>query len=123
MNIRSLIKSYFKLLTQRKLEAASRALVEIKQAVHSTQWEKGYVNSLEGMLEASKSKSDERLLISKVNSGKTSQLRRKFTQQSTNELLADFDRGFFSAWTDYMRFIGKKETQLKINYFMENSAI
>lgn len=117
----SMTNSYFGLLAERKLEAARRALDDIRQAVHSTQWEKGYVNSLEGMHEASKSKGDEKLLINKVDSGKTSRLRMEFAHRSTSVLQADFDRGFFSAWADYMRFIGKKEAQSEIDYFMENS--
>lgn len=118
MNIRSLKNSYFELLTQRKLEAASKALDDIKKVVHSTQWEKGYTNSLQGMLEASRSKSDEKFLINEINLSEINQLRGKFNRQSTNELLADFDKGFFAAWGDYLRFIEKKEIQLKINSFI-----
>ena len=69
------------------------------------------------MLAASESKNDERILINKIDSTKAGRLSREFLQHSRDELQADFDRGFFSAWADYLRYMGK--SQLKIDSFME----
>lgn len=113
--IRSIVNCYFTLLTQKKMAAGGRALNEIKQRVHSTQWQKGYINALEGMLVAIKSKDDESLLINKVNVN-LRQLSRKFLTESWNELLTDFDLGFFAAWIDYSRYF-RKVSQLKISGF------
>lgn len=119
--IQPLVKAYFELLAQRKLSAAEKALNEVRQGVHSTQWLIGYVNALEGMLAASELKNDERLFINKNDSEKAGILGRKFLNQSRNELQAEFDRGFFSAWADYLRSVGKG--QLKIDNFVEDVVL
>ena len=115
--IQPLVGVYFELLAQRKLSAAGKALNDVRQGVHSNQWLRGYVNALEGMLTASESKDDRYVLINKVDPMKAGRLFRDFLHYSRDELQADFDRGFFSAWADYLRYVGK--SQLKIDNFME----
>lgn len=113
--IQPLVRVYFELLAQRKLSAAGKALNDVRQRVHSTQWLRGYVNALEGMLAASESKNDRYVLINKIDPIKAGRLSREFLQHSRDELQADFDRGFFSAWADYLRFIGStKREKLQI---------
>ena len=51
--IQPLVRVYFELLAQRKLSAAGKALDDLRRRVHSTEWLRGYVNALEGMLAAS----------------------------------------------------------------------
>ena len=106
--IRPMMISYFELLDQRKLAATDRALNDIKQNVNSTQWQRGYVNALEGMLVALKSNYEECIVIHKINSRIARQTRKEFIKESRNELQAEFDKGFFSAWTDYIQFLEKK---------------
>jgi hypothetical protein len=108
------VNSFFALFTQRKLTAAKRVLDEITQQIRVTPWHKGYIAALQGMLVATVVKGDNRLLINKINFDTYLQ-RHAFHKEAHNELHADFDRGFFAAWTEYTDQVVKIQTQTKIN--------
>jgi hypothetical protein len=59
---------------------------------------------------AKKSNDDQYAFLSNMNSNETNELqrhRREFLKQAKSKLQADYDRGFFSAWADYMRVLVK----------------
>ena len=104
----SLANTFFQLLREGKRTAAKTVLEKIKQKSESSKWRQGYINALEGMVIASETKEDQEVFINQIRIEKSDELRRKFFQQSKNELHSDFDRGFFSAWTDYMQALKQK---------------
>ncbi|UCH37544.1 MAG: hypothetical protein JSV76_07715 [Candidatus Bathyarchaeota archaeon] len=110
------VDRYFSLVTQRKLTAAKRALDEIAQQVRGTPWQKGYIIALRGMLDATTIKGDTRPLINNVNFSKYSG-QHVFRTQANNELHDDFDRGFFTAWAEFVEQVVEKQTQMRISSF------
>lgn len=110
------IDRYFSLVIQRKLTAAKRALDEIAQQNRVTPWQKGYIIALQGMLDATTLKGDKRPLINNVNFSKYPG-QYVFRKEANNELHADFDRGFFTAWAEYVEQVVEKQTQMRISNF------
>jgi len=74
---------------------------------------RGYFQALYGMLLAQRNNNDRYVFLSNLNIKDKKELlsyRREFLRQSENRLHADYDRGFFGAWADYMRILPKLET-------------
>jgi hypothetical protein len=87
---------------------AERELERIKKKMHKTEWNKGYYLALKGMLIASRSNTDGYSFLSTVNLNSLSSLqqyRRHFLNQLKKKFYEDFDRGYFSTWADYIRFL------------------
>ena len=97
------MNTFFSLITQDKKAAAKAVLENIKLRSENSQWRKGYINALEGMITVSEVKNDQNVLINQVKTTGSEPLRKAFLKHSSNKLHSDFDRGFFSAWADYMR--------------------
>jgi len=102
----ALVTRFFQLLVNRRFAEAERELERIKQKMHKTEWNRGYFRALYGMLIARKSNNDNYAFLSKVdfNDKKVLQnYRKEFRGHVKSKLHGDFDRGFFSAWTNCMR--------------------
>lgn len=104
-----IVARYFQLITQRNFAEAERLLEKLKQQASTTDWSKGYLSALEGMLIAQRSSDDRYALITKLElePKKIADLRVDFTGRARNRLHEDYDRGFFAAWADYMRVLLK----------------
>ncbi|MCD6263722.1 hypothetical protein J7L60_04880 [Candidatus Bathyarchaeota archaeon] len=63
----------------------------------------GYIKALEGILIAARS-GDERTFLSRMSSdpGSLEKYRRSFSAFIRNKIHSPFDRGFFSAWSDFV---------------------
>jgi len=96
-----LADTFFQELLAGRLTSADRVLQRINETTHTLEWQKGYINALEGMLLASSSKDERIIFTSQGREKQTSKLIKVFSQQSKNKMLGEFDRGFFSAWIDY----------------------
>lgn len=99
----SLVDTFFHLVAQEKRSAAKVVLEKIKLKSENSQWRRGYINALEGMITVSETKNDQNVLINQIKTEGSDALRKAFLKHSSNELHSDFDRGFFSAWADYTR--------------------
>jgi hypothetical protein len=107
---RVLVTRFFQLVTDRRFAEADRTLQRIKIKTHNTEWNKGYFTALQGIILAKKSNDDQYAFLSNMNSNETGELQRhqrEFLKQAKSKLQADYDRGFFSAWADYMRVLVK----------------
>ncbi len=107
---RVLVTRFFQLVTERHFAEADRTLQRIKIKTHNTEWNTGYFKALQGIILAQKSNNDQYAFLSNMNSNETNELqrhRREFLNQAKSKLQADYDRGFFSAWADYMRVLVK----------------
>jgi hypothetical protein len=103
---RVFVARFFQLATKRQFAEAERVLERIKLKVQETEWNRGYFQALNGILLAQKSNDDQYAFLPSINFNNESALkkyRREFLKQATNKIHADYDRGFFSAWADYMR--------------------
>jgi len=102
---RVFVTRFFQLATRRRFAEAERVLERIKLKVQETEWNRGYFEALNGILWAQKSNDDYAFLsnLDLNNEDELKKYRREFLKQSRNKIHADYDRGFFSAWADYMR--------------------
>ena len=102
---------FFPHLIEGRLTSANKTLERMKDEVSTENWQRGYINALEGMLLALKSRNDKSILLNQLGSKEADKYRRAFSRQSRNKIQGDFDRGFFEAWVDYTKALkGSHET-------------
>jgi hypothetical protein len=103
---RPLVDIYFRHILDRNLAAAERVLMDIRESVKDSVWEQGYINALEGILVAQRSGDTRYVFLSRLDLNdrrKVEEARRYFQVEVKNTLQGEFDRGFFSAWSEFMR--------------------
>jgi len=106
----ALVTRFFQLLVNRQFAEAERELERIKQKMHKTEWNRGYFRALYGMVIARKSNNDNYAFLSEVDFNDKNVLRnyrKEFQGHVKSKLHGDFDRGFFSAWANFMRVLSK----------------
>ena len=99
------VTRFFQLVKGRRFAEAERVLERIRLKTNETEWNSGYLQALNGMLFAQKS-SDAYAFLKNLNFEDEKELkkfRKEFLRESRNKIHADYDRGFFAAWADYMR--------------------
>ncbi len=106
---RQLTTNFFQLLEQRNLTQAEVVLEKMRQEVKNTEWQRGYVRALRGMLIASRSGDDKRAFINRMKDRDLREIKKDFTRKSREPLQTSFDRGFFTAWVEYLEFSEKAE--------------
>ncbi len=87
-------------------------LERLKQRIQKTEWNSGYFQALHGIFLAKKSNNDRYAFLSNNDFNNPDELknyRREFLKHTRSKLHADYDRGFFSAWANYMRILAKLE--------------
>ncbi len=112
----ALVTRFFQLLTNRQFAEAERELERLNNNVKKNEFNRGFLRALDGMILANRSNDDQYVFLSNVNLKDRSDLikyRREFSGQVKNKLHSDFDRGFFKAWTEYMRILIKLEENTK----------
>jgi hypothetical protein len=95
---------FFQILRGRRFAEAERVLERIRQKTNETEWNRGYLNALDGVLLAQKS-NDSYSFLAKLNFEDEKHLkksRKEFLKEYKNKIHSDFDRGYFAAWADYM---------------------
>ena len=108
----ALVTRYFQLIVNRQFTEAERELERVKQKMQKTDWNRGYFRALYGMYLSRKTNNDNYALFSKLDLTDKPSLhmyRREFLEHTKNGLHGDFDRGYFSAWSDCMRVLAKLE--------------
>lgn len=106
----ALVNRFFQLVNQRQFAGAERELQRIKERMGKNEWNNGYYTALWGIMISTKMNNDQYVFLRKLDLSdkKTLQKHRKeFLHQVNNRLYSDYDRGFFSAWADYMRLLLK----------------
>ena len=102
---------FLQLVSERKFTEAERVLERLKEKVPKTEWNEGYLQALSGILLTQKTK-DQYAFLSNINFSDKSEVRKyrlEFLQYAKDGLHADYDRGFFSAWAEYMRISLKRK--------------
>ncbi|PMB74075.1 hypothetical protein C0199_01445 [Candidatus Bathyarchaeota archaeon] len=124
----ALVTRFFQLILNKQFAEAERELERLKQKMHKTEWNRGYFRALYGMLLVRKSNNnDSYAFFSKLDLSDKEALqayRRKFLSHMKNRLHGDFDRGFFAAWSDFMRVVSKLDinSAQPRNSFQEKEA-
>jgi uncharacterized SAM-dependent methyltransferase len=103
---------FFQLVTSRQFAEAERILERVKQKMHVNERNRGYFQALYGMLLTKKSNNDRYAFLSLVEVTDKKHLRnyqKEFLSHAESRFHADYDRGFFEAWADYMKVLQKIE--------------
>ncbi len=107
---RVFLTRFFQLVAERKFAEAERMLERSRKRARKNEWNKGYFQALSGILLAQRSNDDRYLFLPGINPTNEEELesyRRDFLEHTRNMTHADYDRGFFSAWSDYMKVLQK----------------
>ncbi len=106
---------FFQLVTTRRFAEAERILERIKQKMRVSERNHGYFQALYGILLTQKNNDDRYAFLASIDLANKKQLkhcRQEFLSHAENRLHAEYDRGFFEAWADYMRILPKLESSL-----------
>ena len=120
---------FFQLVAERRFAEAERMLERSSKRARKNEWNRGYFQALSGILLAQRSNDDRYLFLPSVNPTDEDELknhRRDFLEHTRDMTHADYDRGFFSAWNDYIRVLLKlshDKKQEKIKKIRENQPI
>ncbi|MFQ6094916.1 MAG: hypothetical protein ACE5NN_02120 [Candidatus Bathyarchaeia archaeon] len=110
------VTRFSQLVLERRFAEAGRVLQRLTEKMKRNEWNRGYLQALNGILLTQKS-SDERyafLANLDLDDEKTIRKhRRDFLNQIKSEFHAEYDRGFFSAWSDFLRVILKLKKKTK----------
>ena len=92
------INRYLRLIVERKITDAEKELEDLKPKIANTEWNRGYVKALEGLLLTRKTNSDNYLFFAKKEFDKKSlkALTKEFGDNAASPLYGDYDRGYFS---------------------------
>ena len=100
------INKYLQHVGQRAWTDAEKELDTIKQKSDSTQWSRGYVKALEGLMLTYRNDDDKYIYLPKTLTNKSGPeneaLRKEFAEFAANEIHGEYDRGFFKALEDYL---------------------
>ncbi len=108
---------FFQLVTSRQFAEAERILERIKQKMHVSDRNRGYFQALYGMLLTMKN-SDRYSFLSTIDFANKKQLknyRQEFLGHMESRLHDEYDRGYFEAWSDYMKVLPKIEAPTTSN--------
>ena len=118
MPVRSIfVTRFFQLVTKRQFAEAERILERLKLKTQKTEWNRGYLRALRGMLLVQRASNDRYAFLPTIDLNNRDQLqsnRREFLSHSKSRLHGDYDRGFFSAWADYMHVLLKTDAQKEV---------
>ena len=112
------VNRFFQLVNERQFAEAERILERLRLKTQKNERNMGYLRALQGIYLASKSNNDQYLFLPNINLKDKSELekhRREFLKNTRDNLQAEYDRGFFSAWADYMRILIKLADTKKPN--------
>ena len=96
---------FFQLVTEKQMTEAERELLRIKEKIERTEWNHGYYKALQGMLISRRTNSDNPAFLTTLDANNKRallDLKREFQEKVESRLYTDYDRGYFSAWTDYV---------------------
>ena len=104
------VNSFFQYVGERAWTDAEKELDTIRQKSENTQWSRGYVKALEGLLLAYKNDDDKYIYLPRVlaenKEGTVDALRKDFAEFASNDLHGEYDRGYFKALEDYLALAG-----------------
>jgi len=118
-NTRILATRFFQLALERQFAEAERILERLRAKrtkMGKNEWNRGYFQALNGIILTQKS-GDERYAffgnLSLDDEETLKKNRREFLNYIKDDLQADYDRGFFSAWADFLRTVLKAREKAK----------
>jgi len=118
-----MVRRFFQLAMGRQFAEAERVLGSIQSQMRDVEWSKGYLQALKGIIQVRRTNHDRYAFISNLDMDDVNALmesHEEFVRHSKSRLHDVYDRGFFSAWADFMRFLldlqdTRNEASKKIN--------
>jgi len=92
------IDKYLRFIVERRIADAEKELEDLRPKIGNTEWNRGYMKALEGLLLTRKANSDNYLFFAKKEFDKKSlkALMKEFMENAASPLYGDYDRGYFS---------------------------
>jgi len=109
----ALMTRFFQLVSERKFAEAERVLERIHARMEGSrkkEFNKGYLDALNGIILSHRSSSGSYEFFSNLDRNDISALKKHykdFKKNAISRFHADYDRGYFSALTDFLRVIIK----------------
>ena len=106
----ALITRFFQLVSQRSFAEAGRVLERLKTRMKNTERNRGYIQALNGIILVQRSNDERYAFLRNLDFDNIEELkrqRREFLKNAKRSFHADYDRGFFSAWADFIYVILK----------------
>lgn len=103
---RKAVTDFFKSVMERRFSDAERAMNDVREKrFNDEEFKAGYLNAMDGILLSIRS-GDERDFVNRVtlNAESREVYGRRFGDFLKEGVHAPFDIGFFSAWSDFMRY-------------------
>ena len=125
-----LLTRFFQLVSERKFAEAERVLERIRVRMKNNEkkeFNKGYLDALNGIILSLRSSSGSYEFFSNLDLTDVSALKkhyRDFQRNARSMFQADYDRGYFSALTDFFRVILKiiSKTEVKDRTRLKSSS-
>jgi hypothetical protein len=103
------VSKFLEHVSERAWTDAEKELDTIRQKSDSSQWSKGYVKALEGLMLTYRNNDDRYIFLPKVLATGAKEtignLKKEFSDFASNELHSEYDRGYFKALDDYLNLI------------------
>ena len=94
---------------------AEKELDIIRQKSDNSQWSRGYVKALEGLMLSYRNNDDKYIFLPKVLANRTEDairnIKKEFSEFVANELHGEYDRGYFKALDDYFTLLASMKNQ------------
>jgi len=108
------VNKFLQFVGERSWTDAEKELDIIRQKSENTQWSRGYVKALEGLLLTYRNDDDKYIYLPKALANRTEEdtkaLRKDFADFAANDLHGEYDRGYFKALEDYLSLLGSLKT-------------
>ncbi len=108
------VNKFLQFVRERSWTDAEKELDIIRQKSENTQWSRGYVKALEGLLLTYRNDDDKYIYLPKALANRTEEdtkaLRKDFADFAANDLHGEYDRGYFKALEDYLSLLGSLKT-------------
>jgi len=113
---RALTIRFFQMVLERQFAEAERILERLKTKARKNEWDRGYIWALNGIVLAQKSGEERYAFLTNLDLNDEKELernRRELLEHVKSDFHAEYDRGFFSAWADFLRTILKTRQTVK----------
>lgn len=107
---RALTTRLFQMVLERQFAEAERILERLRMKMRKNEWDRGYMRALNGIILTQKSGEERYAFLANLNLDDEKALeknQREFLSYLKSDFHAEYDRGFFSAWVDFLRTILK----------------
>jgi len=119
-----LAAKYLEAVAERRLKDSEKEFEQMRTGVGNSEWNKGYLKALEGLLLTLRSNDSRYLYLQRIEVEEKSvkKLKEEFRKHSASELHGDYDRGYFAALTDYALVLERAKPWTRIVKAEESKA-